>query len=128
MKIQIVLILIMCQFLNAGCRAQDQKSVIDLLTKYKWETVVNNNVPGSSVCEIYSRDSVFCHINNGARQFDVALPYYISQTPDTVFDRNKIGKNDDGIYIVTENMPTLKIIEITGKKMKVLTETYHVIL
>ena len=51
-------------------------------------------------------------------------PYYLSNTEEHFFDKNKIGKYENGIYIVEKvnphsNKPNLmKILDISDKRIK----------
>ena len=52
--------------------------------------------------------------------------YYLSSTPDTVFDKTKIGKNTTGRYIIT-NGPDIafidEILELTSSKLVIRKST-----
>ena len=52
--------------------------------------------------------------------------YYLSSTPDTVFDKTKVGKNNTGKYIVREGPDVVyidEILELTSSKFVIRKST-----
>lgn len=52
--------------------------------------------------------------------------YYLSSTPDTVFDKTKVGKNTTGKYIVREGPDVVfidEILELTSSKLVISKST-----
>ncbi len=57
-------------------------------------------------------------INGELRIFNYR--YYLSSSPDTVFDSNKIGKNNNGKYIIEDGgyyVFVSEILELTATKL-----------
>ena len=99
--------------------AQGQKTTQELLTSTKWEPQ-DFFYEGDYGYVRYTKTEYVTKmkIDGELRLFNYR--YYLSSSPDTVFDSNKIGKNNNGKYIIEDGgyyVFVSEILELTATKL-----------
>lgn len=99
--------------------AQEQKTTQELLTSTNWEPQ-DFFYEGDYGYVRYTQTEYITKmkINGELRIFNYR--YYLSSSQDTVFDSNKIGKNNNGKYIIEDGGDYVlisEILELTATKL-----------
>lgn len=105
--------------------AQEQKTTQELLTSTKWEPQ-DFFAKGNYGYVKYTETEYFTKmkINDELRVFNYR--YYLSSSQDTVFDSNKIGKNNNGKYIIEDGGDYVfvsKILKLTDTELVLINLT-----
>lgn len=116
-RLFILLVLNMC--LGISVFAQEQKTTQELLTSTKWEPqdfFANGNYGYVK----YTKTEFFTKMKIDGELRIFNYRYYLSSSPDTEFDSNKIGKNNNGKYIIRKSSKYViisEILELTATKL-----------
>ena len=113
------LAVVLNMYLGISVFAQEQKTTQELLTSTKWEPQ-DFFYEGDYGYVRYTKTEYITKmkINDELRIFNYR--YYLSSSPDTVFDSNKIGKNNNGKYIIRKSGKYVlisEILELTATKL-----------
>ena len=105
--------------------AQGKKTTQELLTSTNWEPQ-DFFYEGDYGYVRYTKTEYVTKmkIDGELRLFNYR--YYLSSSPDTVFDSNKIGKNNNGKYIIEDGGDYVfisKILELTDTKLVLINLT-----
>ena len=106
-------------YLGISVFAQEQKTTQELLTSTKWKPQ-DFFYEGDYGYVRYTKTEYITKmkINDELRIFNYR--YYLSSSQDTVFDSNKIGKNNNGKYIIEDGGDYVfisEILELTATKL-----------
>ena len=113
------ILLVLNMYLGISVFAQEQKTTLELLTSTKWEPqdfFANGNYGYVKYTE--TKYFTKMKIDGELRIFNYR--YYLSSSQDTVFDSNKIGKNNNGRYIIRKSGKYVlisEILELTDTKL-----------
>ena len=124
MKILSIILLLNICFINS-LTSQTVKTTQELLTSTKWEPQ-DFFYEGDYGYVRYTKTEYFTKmkINDELRIFNYR--YYLSSSPDTVFDSNKIGKNNNGKYIIRDGGDYVfvrKILKLTDTELVLINLT-----
>ena len=124
MKILSIILLLNICFINS-LTSQTVKTTQELLTSTKWEPQ-DFFYEGDYGYVRYTKTEYFTKmkINDELRIFNYR--YYLSSSPDTVFDSNKIGKNQNGKYIIEADgnyVFVSKILKLTDTELVLINLT-----
>ena len=113
------ILLVLNMYCGISVFAQGQKTTQDLLTSTKWEPQ-DFFYEGDYGYVRYTKTEYVTKmkIDGELRLFNYR--YYLSSSPDTVFDSNKIGKNNNGKYIIEDGgyyVFVSEILELTATKL-----------
>ena len=119
------ILLVLNMYLGMSVFAQEQKTTQELLTSTKWEPQ-DFFYEGDYGYVRYTKTEYFTKmkINDELRIFNYR--YYLSSTQDTVFDSKKIGKNNNGKYIIEDGGNYVfisEILELTATKLVLINLT-----
>lgn len=98
---RLFILLVLSMYLGISVFAQEQKTTQELLTSTKWEPqdfFANGNYGYVK----YTKTEFFTKMKIDGELRIFNYRYYLSSSPDTVFDSNKIGKNNNGKYIIED--------------------------
>lgn len=116
-----ILIISMLLICNVSLWAQGQKTTQELLMSTNWEPQDTFYEGDCGYVKYTSTQDLYVEkIDNKIDR--VYSDYYLSSSPDTVFDINKVGKNSMGIYIIRKGAGYVfisKILELTPTKLVV---------
>ena len=118
------LLMAMC-LCNIVLFSQNQKTTMELLMSTKWEPQ-NAYEEGDAGYVKYSKDKLLYFENIDNEVDSVHWDYYLSSTPDTVFDKTKVGKNTTGKYIIRKGPDVVfidEILELTSSKFVIRKST-----
>ena len=118
---RLFILLVLSMYLGISVFAQEQKTTQELLTSTKWEPqdfFANGNYGYVK----YTKTEFFTKMKIDGELRIFNYRYYLSSSPDTVFDSNKIGKNNNGKYIITSTPKGYyvfisEILELTATKL-----------
>jgi hypothetical protein len=126
-KLTLVLATIMI-FLVAPSRAENEKTTMQILTSVTWGTGKEYRASDGTVHWSFRRfdyeNEYIGYIldDDGSYRATIIRPYYLSDTPDEKFDESKVGKAQDGKYIIvkwTEKFTSVnELIEVSSEQMK----------
>ena len=113
------ILLVFNMYCGISAFAQGQKTTQELLTSTKWEPQ-DFFYEGDYGYVRYTKTEYVTKmkIDGELRLFNYR--YYLSSSPDTVFDSNKIGKNNNGKYIIEDGgyyVFVSEILELTATKL-----------
>ncbi|WP_301004159.1 hypothetical protein [uncultured Bacteroides sp.] len=117
---KVVILYIFCRFL-IFVTAQGEKSTQELLMSTHWE-------PQDFFYEVdcgyvrYTKTEFVTEMKIDGELRVFSYSYYLSSSPDTVFDSNKVGKNSSGKYIIEKGVGYVfisEILELTATKLVV---------
>ena len=93
-------LIIAISFCYSMMSAQTTIITTSQLTKHEWLFIEK---PSENLYEGYRFDdkNIYTFVDYDGRA-EVSAPYYLSGTPDTVFDKSKVGKNKSGKYIIVD--------------------------
>lgn len=118
MKILSIILLLDVCFINS-LTSQTVKTMQELLTSTNWEP---QNFFDEGDCGYIkytkTKDIYIEKINNTIDR--IYSNYYLSSSPDTIFDSNKVGKNNNGKYIIRDGGKYVfisEILELTATKL-----------
>ena len=118
MKILSIILLLNICFINS-LTSQTAKTTQELLTSTKWEPqdfFANGNYGYVK----YTKTEFFTKMKIDGELRIFNYRYYLSSSQDTVFDSNKIGKNNNGKYIIRKSGKYViisEILELTATKL-----------
>ena len=99
--------------------AQEQKTTLELLMSSNWEPQDFFYEGDCGYIKYTKTQDIYVEkINNIIDR--VYSNYYLSSSPDTVFDSNKVGKNNNGKYIIRDGGKYVfisEILELTDTKL-----------
>lgn len=111
--------------LNVCCSisvfAQKQKTTQELLMSAKWEPQDFYHEDNCGFVR-YTEVKFITEMKFYGKYRFFSYDYYLSSSPDSVFDRNKIGKNCNGKYIIEDGGDYVfisEILELTSTKLVV---------
>ena len=113
------ILLVLNMYCGISVFAQEQKTTQELLTSTKWEPqdfFANGNYGYVK----YTKTEFFTKMKIDGELRIFNYRYYLSSSPDTVFDSNKIGKNNNGKYIIEDGgyyVFVSEILELTATKL-----------
>ena len=116
---RLFILLVLSMYLGISVFAQEQKTTQELLTSTKWEPqdfFANGNYGYVK----YTKTEFFTKMKIDGELRIFNYRYYLSSSPDTVFDSNKIGKNNNGKYIIRKSGKYViisEILELTATKL-----------
>ena len=105
--------------------AQEQKTTQELLTSTKWEPQ-DFFYEGDYGYVRYTKTEYFTKMKIDGELRIFNYRYYLSSAPDTVFDSNKIGKNNNGKYIIRDGGDYVfvrKILKLTDTELVLINLT-----
>lgn len=119
MKSLFILLILNMYCCGMSVFAQEQKTTQELLTSTNWEPQ-DFFYEGDYGYVRYTQTEYITKmkINGELRIFNYR--YYLSSSPDTEFDSNKIGKNNNGKYIIEDGGDYVfisEILELTDTKL-----------
>ena len=102
------------------------KTTQKILMSYKWSPIDIYEEEDNETCFVtYTKTQEIDSATIDGELEVYIVPYYLSDTQDLVFDKNKVGKATTGKYMIqnvsadpkTISTFTFEIIELSGKKM-----------
>ena len=111
---------ILCCFF-AFATAQGQKTTQELLTSTHWEPQ-DFFYEGDCGYVRYTKTEFVTEMKIDGELRIFSYSYYLSSSPDAVFDSNKVGKNSSGKYIIEKGAGYVflaEILELTATKLVV---------
>jgi hypothetical protein len=107
-----------------SCKTQNNiisvnKTTMDLLKSTKWQMMNKDSIPTGLYIK-YDKDSFNSDIYNQGKEYKNKDLYYLSDDIDTIFEKQKVGKNLNGRFIVEHlgNPPiVMEIIKITPTEL-----------
>jgi hypothetical protein len=97
--------------------AQENKTTLELLQGKDWEMRTSVNMSTQSK---YTDKQVSYYLNG---EFAVSNYFYLSDNIEKSFNKIKVGKNQNGKYIIEENAPdnigVFEIIELNEEKLEI---------
>ena len=120
MKILSIILLLNICFINS-LTSQTAKTTQELLMSTKWEPQ-DFFANGDYGYVKYTKTEYFTKMKIDGELRIFNYRYYLSSSSDTVFDSNKIGKNNNGKYIITSTPKGYyvfisEILELTDTKL-----------
>ena len=118
MKILSIILLLNICFINS-LTSQTAKTTQELLTSTKWEPQ-DFFANGDYGYVKYTKTEFFTKMKIDGELRIFNYRYYLSSSQDTVFDSNKIGKNNNGKYIIRDGGKYVfisEILELTATKL-----------
>lgn len=120
MKILSIILLLNICFINS-LTSQTAKTTQELLMSTKWEPQ-DFFANGDYGYVKYTKTEYFTKMKIDGELRIFNYRYYLSSSQDTVFDSNKIGKNNNGKYIITSTPKGYyvfisEILELTDTKL-----------
>ena len=118
MKILSIILLLNICFINS-LTSQTAKTTQELLTSTKWEPQ-DFFANGDYGYVKYTKTEFFTKMKIDGELRIFNYRYYLSSSQDTVFDSNKIGKNNNGKYIIRKSGKYViisEILELTATKL-----------
>ena len=119
MKSLFILLLLNMYCCGMSVFAQGQKTTQGLLTSTNWEPQDFFYEGDCGYIKYTKTQDIYIEkIDNTIDR--VYSNYYLSSSPDTVFDRNKVGKNNNGKYIIRDGGDYVfvsEILELTATKL-----------
>ena len=123
MKRIILLFCVLTMFVLSYSQVPADKTVQQILMSKTWHGGENLEV---GLRFVYTRDSVEFYFVGayGYDNFNGRLPYYLSDTKDEFFDNSKVGKKENGVYLITKSpgsKPDLsceRILEINDNQIR----------
>ena len=118
MKILSIILLLNICFINS-LTSQTAKTTQELLTSTKWEPQ-DFFANGDYGYVRYTKTEYITKMKIDGELRIFNYRYYLSSSPDTVFDSNKIGKNNNGKYIIRKSGKYViisEILELTATKL-----------
>ena len=115
------LILLILSLVMLGCKTANipKETTMEKLQKYKWKAVMNESSK-DVICEVYQKDLMECRMFIEKGEFYCTVPFYLSDSIDSHFDKKKVGKNKNGKYTVEDMggpMSVDKILELNDSVM-----------
>lgn len=117
--LSILLILNMC--IGLSVFAQGQKDTLELLMSTKWEPQDFFYEGDCGYIQYTSTQDIYVEKIDGQIE-RIYSNFYLSSSPDTVFDANKVGKSSIGRYIIRDGAGYVfisEILELTPTKLVV---------
>ena len=113
------LAVVLNMYLGISVFAQEQKTTQELLMSTNWEPQDFFYEGDCGYIKYTKTQDIYIEkINNTIDR--VYSNYYLSSSPDTVFDSNKVGKNNNGKYIIRDGGKYVfisEILELTATKL-----------
>ena len=109
--------------------AQQAKSTMDLLTQREWKIVfeINKDFHVESTYTYTTTEFIDKSKGTGTDGFELKFKYYLSDKRETVFDSSKVGKIQNGDYIIKENelldVSIHKIVKISDSELEIIPVT-----
>ncbi|WP_455586327.1 hypothetical protein [Bacteroides sp.] len=105
---------------------QEKKSAMDILTSkgWKWQSTVKGY---NEYYEFTKNECIWtiCFDQKKEEGTVENRPYYLSETKDTVFNKQKVGKNNEGKYLIflqkNHEILVFEILELNENKLYVKT-------
>ena len=113
------LLLALNMYCGISVFAQEQKTTQELLMSTKWE-LQNFFANGNYGYVKYTKTEFFTKMKIDGELRIFNYRYYLSSSQDTAFDSNKIGKNNNGKYIIRKSGKYVfisEILELTATKL-----------
>lgn len=113
------ILLVFNMYCGISAFAQGQKTTQELLTSTNWEPQDFFYEGDCGYIKYTKTQDIYIEkIDNKIDR--VYSNYYLSSSPDTVFDSNKVGKNNNGKYIIRDGGDYVfvsEILELTATKL-----------
>jgi len=109
--------------------SQETKTTLQMLMAIKWSSKANCNYSSGRV---YLNDSIIETFSFGTTVTPIVFKYYLSDSIVSSFDHNKIGKTENGNYIITfnlrnHNMSVFKIVELTDSFLELKDQANNLV-
>ena len=116
---KIALIITLC-ILYAGNIAA-QSTIIDYLTKSRWEIPTPSGQSFRTLIEFSTTEMADIFIYDGTTD-KRSTPYYLSDKIDASFDNDKVGKHENGRYIISKKLKSgeifwFEIVEVNDQRL-----------
>ena len=124
MKILSIILLLNICFINS-LTSQTAKTTQELLTSTKWEPQ-DFFANGDYGYVKYTKTEFFTKMKIDGELRIFNYRYYLSSSQDTVFDSNKIGKNNNGKYIIRDGGDYVfvrRILKLTDTELVLINLT-----
>lgn len=102
---------------------EKRKTTLDSLCGGEWHAIIQDAGPISKITLSFSKTqqtySMEYELKSGREKHSDISNYYLSNTPDSTFDKKKIGKVKNGKYIIVRKNEIYEIITLTPICLKI---------
>jgi len=127
--VYVAVIIIMSFVLPLTLFSQETKTTLQMLKATKWSPKANCNYSSGRV---YLNDSIIDTFSFGTTVTPIVFKYYLSDSIVSSFDHNKIGKIENGNYIITfnlinHNISIFKIVQLTDSFLELKDQANNLV-
>jgi len=124
--ISILIISTLSSFSNNTFEGKKEKTTIELLCNGEWQAIMVGNTdlsPLSKVTLNFDKTQLTYYLEyktkSGKEKYTEKSNYYLSETPDSIIEKRKIGKIKNGKYIIVKKSEIYEIITLTSTYLKI---------
>lgn len=124
--INTLIIITLLSFLDNSFAGRKEKTTIKLLYNGEWQAIMVGNTdlsPLSKVTLNFDKTQLTYYLEyktkSGKEKYTEKSNYYLSETPDSIIEKRKIGKIKNGKYIIVKKSEIYEIITLTSTYLKI---------